>query len=224
MADIIIFGAGKVADVADTLFRDAGEHRVAAFVVDRAYIQADTFRGRPVVPFDEVATHYPPDRYAAFVAIGYHDLNRPRAQRYEDLKGAGYTLATCVGRGAWVAEGALEGDNCLIMPQAVIEPGARLGNNVVVWSNTTVGHHSRLSDHVWLSGNTIIGGAAELGTRSFAALGVVVGNEVTVGADSFMGAGTRLTRCCGEKSVFIERDTETYRLDSDSFLRISKMR
>ncbi len=52
----------------------------------------------------------------------------------------------------------------------------------------------------------------------------IVGNEVTIGAESFLGAGVLVTKCCEAKSVFVTRDTEKFRLDSDRFLKISKMR
>ncbi|MBK5910365.1 hypothetical protein CCR85_02525 [Rhodothalassium salexigens] len=224
MADIVLFGAGKVAEVADALFREAGDHRVVAFAVDRAYLDGPTFLGQPVVAFEQLAERYPPARVKAFVAIGYHALNTARAEWVAALEAQGYELVDCVSPRAWVAEGALTGPNCLVMPNAVVEPGARLGRDVVVWSNATIGHHARLDDHVWVAGNSVIGGGARLGAYTFAALGTVVGNEVTVGAQSFLGAGVQVTRCCADKSVFIQPDTEKYRLDSDRFLRISKLR
>jgi acetyltransferase-like isoleucine patch superfamily enzyme len=70
----------------------------------------------------------------------------------------------------------------------------------------------------------VIGGGSVVGERCFLALNATVGNEVKIGSDSILGARTLLTRSVASKSVLVERDTELFRLDSDQFLRISKLR
>jgi acetyltransferase-like isoleucine patch superfamily enzyme len=63
-----------------------------------------------------------------------------------------------------------------------------------------------------------------LGKRSFVGLGAIIGHEVEIGEDSFLGAGVLLTKCCDPKSVFIGKNTDLFRLDSERFLKISKLR
>ena len=222
---LVIFGAGKVTEVIYRHLRSIGSHEIVAFTCDAAFIpQSGTFHGLPVVPFDRVAQSYPPESHEMIVAIGYHDLNRVRRSRYDEAKALGYRLASCISPNAHHGDWGLMGDNCIVLDGAVLDPGVRLGSNVVVWSDVLVGHHTVIEDHCWIAGHAVFGGTATLGSGSFVGLGAIVGNEVAIGTESFLGAGVLVTKCCDAKSVFITRDTEKFRLDSDRFLKISKIR
>ena len=97
MADIVIFGIGKMADVAFACFRHKPQHRVVAFTVDKQFLTAKEKVGLPVVAFEDVAKHYAPKRHALFVAMGYHDLNRIRAARLAHAKALGYASVSIIG-------------------------------------------------------------------------------------------------------------------------------
>lgn len=225
MARIVIFGAGKVAEVLYRHLMHRGTDDVAAFTCDAGFLPAErTFQGLPVVEFDDVTKHYPVSEYQMLVAIGYQDLNSARARKCADAKAKGYRLASFISPGAHAGDWLVAGENCLILDNATIEPGTRIGNNVVVWSNALVGHHTVIEDHCWLAGHAVLGGSVHLGARSFVGLGAVVANEVRIGADSFLGASTLVTKCVDEKTVFVARATEPFRLDSERFLKISKIR
>lgn len=225
MAHIVIFGTGKVADVLYRHIRHAGTHDVAAFTVDAQYATAGaTFHGKPVVPFEELPSRFSPSHYQLLIAVGYHDLNAVRAEKYAAAKAAGYTLASFVSPRAGVGDWLEAGDNCIILDNAVIEPGVRLGSNVVVWSSVLIGHHSTIDDHAWIAGQAVFGGSAHLGERSFVGLGAIIGHEVDLGARSLVSAGALVMKCADDKAVFVEANTPPFRLDSESFLKITKLR
>ena len=225
MGQIVMFGAGKVADVVYRHITLAGEHEVVAFTTDAEHVpEGGAFHGKPVIPFDSLQDRFPPDRYAMIVAIGYHDLNAVRKAKYDAAKGKGYRLVSYVSPRASVGDWLDMGDNCIVLDAAVIEPGARLGNNVVVWSGVLVGHHTTIADHAWIAGQAVFGGSAFLGERSFVGLGAIVAHEVELGAQTMVGAGALVTKCADERSVFVEANTERFRLDSERFLKISKLR
>lgn len=225
MARIVIFGTGKVADVIYHHIRHAGTHDVVAFTVDAQYAAAgSTFHEKPIVPFDQLPSHFPPSQCQLLVAIGYHDLNAVRAKIYALAKSAGYTLASFISPRASVGDWLEAGDNCIVLDNAMIEPGVRLGNNVVVWSGVLVGHHSTIDDHAWIAGQAVFGGSAHLGERSFVGLGAIVGHEVDLGAQSLVSAGALVMKCADDKAVFVEANTPPFRLDSEKFLKITKLR
>lgn len=225
MAEIVIFGAGKVADVVAAQIEHFGAFEIAAFTVDREHMpESTTFRGKPVLAFDEVDSAHPPSKTQMLVALGYHDLNAVRKSKYEQAKAKGYRLASFVSPRANVGNWLNAGDNCIILDGASVEPGTSIGNNVVIWSNVLIGHHSTVQDHCWIAGQTVFGGSTLLGAESFVGLGTIVGHEVEIGERSFIGAGSLLFKCCDPKSVFIAQGTEKFRLDSDQFLKISKLR
>ncbi|NNM99028.1 MAG: acetyltransferase [Candidatus Eremiobacteraeota bacterium] len=225
MAKIIVFGTGKVADVLYHHVVAAKHHDIVAFTTDVEHLPAaGTFHDRPVVPFDRVVESFPPDAFQMLVAIGYHGLNGLRARRYAEAKAKGYTMASYVSDRACVGDWLVAGDNCIILDGATVEPGVRLGNNVVLWSNVLIGHHTTIADHVWIAANSTFGGSAFLGERSFVGLGVTVGHEVEIGEQSFLGSGAIVTKCADAKSVFIEKNTDLFRLNSDMYMKISKLR
>jgi sugar O-acyltransferase (sialic acid O-acetyltransferase NeuD family) len=225
VAQIVMFGTGKVADVVYRHITHSAQHEIVAFTVDAPHVpDSGMFHGKPVVPFEIVAERFPPERYGMIVAIGYHDLNAVRKEKYDLAKTKGYRLISYVSPRAGVGDWLEMGDNCIVLDNAVIEPGARLGSNVVVWSNVLVGHHTTIEDHAWVAGQAVFGGSARLGKRSFVGLGAIIGHEVEIGEDSFLGAGVLLTKCCDPKSVFIGKNTDLFRLDSERFLKISKLR
>lgn len=225
MTQIIIFGTGKVADVLFHHISAAGQHEIVAFTTDPEHVpESEAFHGRPVVRFDRISEAFPPANFEMLIAIGYHNLNSLRAIKYAEAKSKGYSLASYISPRASVGDWLDAGDNCIVLDGATIEPGVRLGNNVVIWSNALIGHHTTISDHVWIAANATFGGSAYLGERSFVGLGATIAHEVEIGERSFLGSGTIVTRCAEAKSVYIEKSTDLFRLDSDMYLKISKLR
>src|ERR1700750_1056419 len=65
--DLVIFGTGAIAELADLYFREDADRRVAGFTVDAAYKTSDSLLGRPLVSFDEVEAAFSPDTHDLFV-------------------------------------------------------------------------------------------------------------------------------------------------------------
>src|SRR6185436_2610553 len=96
MSKVVIFGAGDIARLAHFYFRTDSPHDVAAFVVDSAFKNAETFDGLPLVAFEDVTRQYPPSQYHAFVALSYAKMNQLRAAKCEAMRGAGYQCVSYV--------------------------------------------------------------------------------------------------------------------------------
>jgi len=223
MEGIVIFGAGKIAEVAHGYFTRDGARPVAGFCVDRAHAGSGHFLGLPLRPFDEVVQHFPPDRFEMFVAIGYHQLNALRAERCAQARALGYRLASYVSPETWTPASFEHGDNCLVLDHVTVQPGATLGRNVALWSGTVVGHHSRIDDDCWLAANVTVGGGSRIGASSFLGLSATVGHAVNVGQRCLLGARTLVTKDLADERVVADADSPTLRLDSGRFLQISKL-
>ena len=223
MSDLVIFGAGIIAEVVhDCLSRDR-EHRVVAFTVDREFLAAPDMRGLPVVPFDEVAERFPSDRHQAMVAIGYHDLNALRANRCRQMKDKGYRLISHGGGGNGQAPVPI-GENAFVMDTRSLQPGVSIGDDTFVWSGATIGHHSTIGAHCWITTGAAVGGSVRMGDRCFIGLGAVIGHQVSLGEACFLGAGGRITKDAADGAVFVVPDTEKHRLNSAQFMRITRLR
>lgn len=228
MKRLIIFGLGKIADVAyHHLIRD-NEYQVVAFTCDAEWLppmgeQENTHLGHPVLPFEDIERHYPPESVSMFVAIGYHELNAVRARKYQEAKVKGYTLISYISPLANYGPWLEVGENCLILDGVGIQPGVRIGDNVYLWNNVLIGHHSTIHDHCWIAAGATLGGVVTLGERSFIGLNATIGGELSIGEDCFLGAATLVIKSAPPRSVFITPGTSKFRLESDDFIRMTMM-
>jgi sugar O-acyltransferase (sialic acid O-acetyltransferase NeuD family) len=224
MSKVVIFGAGKIADEAYFYLTNDSPHEIVAFTVDAAYLDREEKLGLPLVAFEEVAAKYPPNDFKMFVALGYQELNKFRAERYAQAKAKGYELISYVSSRASNFGGVEIGDNCFILEFAVIQPCSRIGNNVFIWSGNHIGHHASVGDHCYIAGNVVISGTTRIEPYCFVGVSATLGHEITVGRESFIGAGSLITKNVEPKSVYITADTPKFRLDSSAFLRLTKMK
>jgi len=224
MKKLVIFGLGKIGEVAYRHIVRDGAYEVVAFTCDAEWMEGRSRHfGLPVHPFEEIERHVPPEAAELFVAIGYHDLNAARAAKCAAAKAKGYRLGTYVSPRSDGGPWNEVGENCLILDGVGIQPGVRIGNDVSIWNNTLLGHHSSIEDHCWIAAGATLGGSVRLGERSFVGLNATVGGELTIGAQCFIGGGALVLKDAAPKSVFVERATERFRLDSDAFLRLTTM-
>ncbi len=218
---IVLFGAGKIAEVVLHCWRQRGDREVVAVTVDAAYREADTWKGLPLVPFEEISSTHPPDSHDLFVALGYQDLNAFRARKIAEARSKGYALPSCLPETP-EAGGYLTGDNCFVMPGAMVHPCAKLGDGVFVWSGAIVGHHSEIGDHAWVTSGANVAGNAKVGAQSFLAINSTLVDGITLGERCFVGANTLVAKSAEAGSVFIEKGTDRFRLDVDQFLKLTR--
>lgn len=224
MSKVVLFGAGKIADVAYFQLTNDSTHEVVAFSVDGEHVTQKEKWGLPVIAFDDVLDVYPPDDFKMLVAVGYQDLNHFRAKKYEEAKAKGYDLISYVSSRASNFSNVEIGDNCMVLENTVLQPCTKMGNNVFFWNGNHLGHHARIEDHCYIAGQVVISGASVIEPYCFLGVNSTVGHEVTVGRESFIGAGALVTKNVASKSVFIVPDTQKFRLDSESFLKLTKMK
>src|SRR3954464_11002884 len=96
MKNLVIFGTRQIAEVCSFYFEHDSEYKVVAFTVDGAHIDTDCFRGRPVVPFEDVARAFPPADHDMFIGVGYGKMNQLRASKFTAANSLGYSLARYV--------------------------------------------------------------------------------------------------------------------------------
>jgi sugar O-acyltransferase (sialic acid O-acetyltransferase NeuD family) len=218
---LIIYGAGKIAEVILYYAKEECGYDIAAITVDGKYKTAETLHNIPVIAFEEIEKNFPPSKYDMFIAVGYHDLNELRENRCREAVEKGYRLVSIISPLANVPKNVITGVNCFIMPPAIIHPFVTIGNNVFVWSGTMIGHHSVIKDNCWLTSACNISGNVTVGENTFIAVNATIGHSVTVGKDCFLGANSLVTKNIEDGNVMIEESTKPFRLNSKQFLRIS---
>ena len=224
MSKVVIFGEGRIAETVYFYLKNDSPHEVIAFTADADYITGKEFHGLPVVPFEEIQSRYPPEDFRMLVALGYQNMNSLRAAKYRQAKDMGYELIRYINSQASNFVHVPIGDNCVVLENAAIQPGSTVGNNVFIWSGNHIGHHARIDDHCYIAGHVIISGGTTVGSHCFIGVNATIGHEVTIGRESFIGANCFVTKDAEARSVFVVPDTPKFRLDSASFLQLTKMK
>ena len=222
MKPIVLFGAGKIAEVFSACIERDEAFDIAGYTCDAAYVDETSFRGKPLLPFEEAADAFPPDQTDMLIAVGYQDCNRLRAERAKAARGKGYRLVSYISSRALLHPGVDCAENTVILDGTIVQEGSRLGDGVFLWDGALIGHHSDVGDFCWITGSAAIGSSVRMGPRCFLGLHATVGHGVTVGEACMLGAGTLLTRELAAGRVLVRRDTETHRLNSDEFFRLTQ--
>jgi sugar O-acyltransferase (sialic acid O-acetyltransferase NeuD family) len=220
MSKVILFGTGRGADVAYRFLTRDSEHQICAFAVDRQHLNRKGFHGLPVVAFEDVEKHFPPDEFRMFVLLGYQRMNTLRAQKYLDGKRKGYSFISYANSGFYRAEELNIGENCFILDNQSISLDVKIGNNVVMWSSNHIGDLTVIEDHVWLASHVTIAAEVEVRPYCFLGIGATVGNKVELASKTFVGANALVTSNTAENSVYLAGEAEKVDIDSESFLRV----
>jgi sugar O-acyltransferase (sialic acid O-acetyltransferase NeuD family) len=211
---IIVFGAGEIAELADFYFTHDSEFDVAGFTVDGAYLKQSELRGRPIVPFERVAEQFPPERYGFFVAVSYARLNAVRAEKVAAARAQGYRLVSYLSSRATIFPGFELKENCFILEDNTVQPFVSVGANVTLWSGNHIGHHSIIEDDVFLASQIVVSGGVRIGQGSFVGVNVTIRDHVTIGKQCVLGAGALVLEDQPDFSVIAPRGTERSKVPS----------
>jgi sugar O-acyltransferase (sialic acid O-acetyltransferase NeuD family) len=191
---LVIFGTAEMAALAKFYFTHDSAYEVAAFTVDDQYIEGDTFEGLPVVPFSRVAQDYPPAQFDMHVALSYTKLNQLRQAKYEQVKKAGYKLASYICSKSVTWPDLSHGDNCFILENQTIQPTVKIGNNVMLWSGNHIGHGTQIGDHTYVASHVVFSGHCKIGQRCFFGVNATLKDFITVGDDTFVTMDASITK------------------------------
>lgn len=217
---LVIFGTHEIAQLAHFYFSSDSDYEVVAFTVDSAYLTEPSFCGLPVVPFEDLPRHYPPESHDLFIAVSYTKLNQVRKEKYLAGKAMGYRLASYISSRAVVLNEGRIGDNCFIFENNVIQPFVTIGNNVTLWSGNHIGHHSTLHDHCFLASHIVVSGGVEVGESCFIGVNVSLRDHIKVGERCVIGAGSLLLSNAEPEGVYMATATERSRVPSSRLRKI----
>lgn len=215
MKRILIYGNASMAGhVYHELTMDM-PYEVIAFTVDRDSIEEYTILERPVVPFDEVVSIYPPDECDMFIAVGYTRINKLRAERYHQAKEMGYRLINYVSPASRTGPRLEIGDNCHIGPYSVINPSAKIGNDVFIGVGAVIAHDAVIGDHCFLADHVIVPGFVVVEPYCYLGPNVTLRNKVTIARECVIGAGAVILEDTEERGVYMANTARQLPISSD---------
>lgn len=222
MSRVVIIGAGETAEIAYEYFTYDSNYEIVGFSVEMEYIQRNTLHGLPVVAFEEIEKHYPPDDYLVFIAVSSTKLNRVRTRLYHEAKAKGFTCATYVSSRSFVWRNVEIGENSFIFEDNTIQPFVKIGNNVVLWSGNHIGHNTIIKDNCFVASHVVVSGFCEIGENCFLGVNSTIINNITVAKDCFIGAGALIQKDTNEGSVYQSVSTEPSKVGSLRLFRIKE--
>lgn len=200
---LVLIGAGEFAQIALEYFTHDSDYEVAAFSVERAYLERPRLEGLPVVPYEDLLASHPPGAFDVFVAIPATQMNRLRTRFYLDAKQKGYRCATYVSTRSFVWRNAKIGENSFIFENNVIQPFVTIGNNCVLWSGNHVGHRSVVRDHVFMASHAVISGYYDIGEGCFIGVNATLNDHVKVAENCIIGSGALITKDTEAGRVYV---------------------
>jgi sugar O-acyltransferase (sialic acid O-acetyltransferase NeuD family) len=203
-SSVVIFGNGDIARLAHYYFTHDSDYEVLGFTVDRDFINGDSFCGLPLVPFESVESCFPPDEVEMFVAISYAQVNRLRAEKYQQAKDKGYRLASYVSSKATclIDKEADIGDNCFILEDNTLQPFVKIGNNVTLWSGNHIGHDAHVMDHVFIASHVVVSGHVVIEPYCFLGVNATLRNGIRIAESCVIGAGALIMKDTEPQGVY----------------------
>jgi sugar O-acyltransferase (sialic acid O-acetyltransferase NeuD family) len=214
MSKVIIFGTGQIAEIAHFYFKNDSNHEVVAFTVNKDFLKSNNFHSLPVIPYEDIVSEYPPDKFKFFLPISYQNINKLRAEKFEDVKKKGYECVSYISSKATYYNTPV-GENCFIFENNVIQPYTKIGDNCVIWSGNHIGHHSIIHNHCFLASHIVVSGNVEIGEYTFIGVNATIRNNVKIGKENVIGASSVLLSNTNDREVFPSLETEKSRVPSN---------
>ncbi len=201
---LILIGAGEMAEIAFEYFTYDSEYSIQSFFVEKDFITKTTLCGLPVYPYEELATHCPPNKAKVFTAIPSTQMNNLRKRFYLDLKSKGYDFATYISSRAFVWKNAKIGENSFVFENNVIQPFVQIGNNCILWSGNHVGHRTVIGDHCFLTSHVVVSGYCVIEDGCFLGVNSTLNDKVRIPSSCVVGSGSLVTKSLNESnSIYV---------------------
>jgi sugar O-acyltransferase (sialic acid O-acetyltransferase NeuD family) len=177
---------------------------VVAFAADSPYLCSPTHPqvDLPLVSFEDVERHYPPEDHEIFLSISYPGLSALRVAKVEEAKRKGYRLASFISPRAQVSPHAKIGEHNLIMENNVIQAFVTIGDDNIFWSGNHIGHHTRIGDHNYIASHVVISGNVVIGNRCFFGVNATIRDNISIADENIIGMGAMISRSTKPQEVY----------------------
>lgn len=204
---IIIIGASSNSKLARFYFDRDTEYQVVAYAIEKQYIKETQFDHLPVVALEDLEKNYPPSQYAAFVAVGYSNMNAVREKLYQITKEKGYTLPNYISPRCNFLTAEPMGDNNLILEDNTIQPFVQIGSNNVFWSGNHIGHDVKIGNHNFISSHVVVSGFTKIENNCFLGVNATLRDAITIKSFSLLAAGAVIMEDTEEYGVYVPPKT-----------------
>jgi len=218
---VIIFGCGSMARVLYSFLKQANI-RVSAFVADDEFVHDKEFLGLPLIKCTNLHLFVSPTAFDFMMAIGFHEMNAVRKERFDWLDRLGFGLPPFYHSSVIQHDNVKISDGMVIYDNVAIHTGSEIGLNVFISSNVSVGHDCDIDDHAWINSGVSLGGGVKVGARCVLGMNACVAQGVRLGEGTYIGANTLVTADTKPNSVIVSDHGKTLDTDSKRFLKLAR--
>lgn len=203
MNKIIIYGNSSIAEVVSEYIEAVNDIEIVAFTVEKEFIKSPVLCNKPVVPFEEITTTFPPLEYKLLIlnALGNNSPRITKKAKSEEVKKLGYKLFTFIDPSAYIAKSAKIGENCIILNRSIVEPFAEVGDGTFLRSESYISHHSKVGEYCYLAPRATIAGKVVVKSFCFLGVSCIIHDSKTIGAHSIIGGGAVVNKDVPEYGV-----------------------
>ena len=124
---IVIYGIGSFAEYVSYVLSHDSEYNVVAFCVEKEFKREfQNHENLPVINFENLEEHFPPNEYHLFIAVG-NNWVRERILKASKIKG--YSFISYVSSKAITWKDLEYGENVFISEDSALQPFVFIGNN-----------------------------------------------------------------------------------------------
>ena len=219
--NIVLYGAGVVAQCAISYFRDDPRYNIRALVVDEKYWTKKSILGLPIYSYTDFKNKLQKSEIFLNVCMGYSELNYDRQSVCERLQNDGWELCSLIHSINKIDDCSF-GSNTIIFPNCNIQPFVKMGMGNIIWPGSMIGHHSKIGDFNWFTSHSLIGGHAKIGNNNFFGLGSVVMNNVQIKNTNIINANCTIDKCTETGDVYMHSKATKHRMKSTAFVKLTK--
>lgn len=210
MKEIVIFGIDRFAELIYNFLKEDEQYKVCGFCVDREYMNSDTAFGLPIVAFEEVDRHFPPDKYGMMICMGYTKMNTIRELKYTQAEKKGYRILGYRHPSAIVLSEDIDETN-IIMEGVVIGQQCKIGRGNVFWPMAHVAHHTAIGSYNFFTISCSVAGNIKIGNNCTFGNNCTIKNGIKIEDYALIGAGAYISHDIEAESVYVP--PRSYRLE-----------
>lgn len=200
---VIIYGDSDFAEqVYYQLYTD-GRYKVLAFTVDEAMLQKKSFKGLPVIPFQQLNNYYSTNEVQIFPAIGYSKLNTIREIVVLEIEKAGFNLFTYISKLAFIGANTKIGEGCFICEFVSIGIHTEIGKGVVFLPNSRIAHNNTIKDYCYFSNSVAVGGNTIVKRNSFIGMNSTIRDGISIGEFNVIGTASNIVKSTEPNGIYV---------------------
>lgn len=190
MKKVVIYGNTALSQMIyyDSVCND--DFKIAAFAVDREYLQQDTFCGLPQIDIEMAAQLYPPAEFDMLAVLGGYSCIRNRLRFFNKAKSFGYCLRNYISSSAEITPTVSMGQNNIIMSRVHVGIHGQMGNNNLIRQNAYLGHDFVMGDHNVIGPGCNIGGHSIFENCCYVCIGSTLIDHIILAEETLIGAGS----------------------------------